>query len=35
MGMRGRNLLERLLLGSNSDKVLTHAPCSVLLARDA
>lgn len=35
MGVRGRNLLERLLIGSNSDKVLTHAPCSVLLARDA
>lgn len=35
MGVRGRNLLERLLIGSNSDKVLTHAPCSVLLAREA
>lgn len=35
MGVRGRNLLERLLIGSNSDKVLTNAPCSVLLARDA
>jgi nucleotide-binding universal stress UspA family protein len=35
MGVRGRNLLERLLIGSNSDKVLNNAPCSVLLARDA
>lgn len=32
VGARGRNALERFLLGSTSEKILNHAPCSVLLA---
>jgi nucleotide-binding universal stress UspA family protein len=34
LGTHGPNLLERLLIGSTSDKVLNHAPCSVLLVRE-
>lgn len=33
MGARGQSPLSRLLLGSNSDFVVTHAPCSVLVVR--
>ena len=33
VGARGLNLWERLLMGSTSDKVLSHAPCSVLVVR--
>ena len=33
MGARGQSPLHRLLLGSNSDFVATHAPCSVLVVR--
>jgi nucleotide-binding universal stress UspA family protein len=33
MGARGIGAWERLLLGSTSQKVLSHAPCSVLIAR--
>lgn len=32
IGARGMNALERFLLGSTSEKVLSHAPCSVLVA---
>jgi nucleotide-binding universal stress UspA family protein len=32
IGARGLNVLERFLLGSTSEKVLHHAPCSVLVA---
>jgi nucleotide-binding universal stress UspA family protein len=32
IGARGLNVLERFLLGSTSEKVLRHAPCSVLVA---
>ena len=32
LGARGMNALERFLLGSTSEKVLRHAPCSVLVA---
>ena len=31
IGARGMNVLERFLLGSTSEKVLSHAPCSVLV----
>ncbi|MBI3465794.1 MAG: universal stress protein [Planctomycetes bacterium] len=34
MGARGLGALERLFLGSTSQKVLSHAPCSVLLVRE-
>jgi nucleotide-binding universal stress UspA family protein len=34
MGARGMGTLERLFLGSTSQKVLHHAPCSVLIVRD-
>ena len=33
VGTRGRNLVERLLLGSVSTKVLQKAPCDVLVVR--
>jgi nucleotide-binding universal stress UspA family protein len=33
IGSGGKGALFRLFLGSTSDKVLTHAPCSVLVAR--
>jgi len=33
MGRRGLNPAERFLLGSVSDRVLQHAPCSVLVVR--
>ncbi|MBE9523621.1 MAG: universal stress protein [Chloroflexi bacterium] len=33
MGTRGRGRLSGLLLGSNSQKVVAHAPCPVLLVR--
>lgn len=33
LGSRGRGAVERLLLGSTSDRVLAEAPCSVLIAR--
>ncbi|HEY9732578.1 MAG TPA: universal stress protein [Drouetiella sp.] len=33
MGSHGRNNLERLFLGSTSLAVLSHAPCSVLVAK--
>ena len=33
LGSQGKGLLKRLFIGSTSDKVLTHAPCSVLVAR--
>lgn len=33
VGTRGRNLVERLLLGSVSLKVVQHAPCDVLVVR--
>ncbi len=32
IGARGKNVLERFLLGSTSEKVLSQAPCSVLVA---
>jgi len=32
IGARGLNVLERFLLGSTSEKILHHAPCSVLVA---
>jgi nucleotide-binding universal stress UspA family protein len=31
LGARGQNVLARWLLGSTSEKVLSHAPCSVLI----
>lgn len=34
LGARGMNVLERFLLGSTSEKVVRHAPCSVLVARN-
>ena len=33
VGARGRSAVRRLLLGSTSDYVATHAPCSVLVVR--
>ncbi len=33
MGARGRSTISRILLGSTSDYVATHAPCSVLVIR--
>ncbi|MEX0713241.1 MAG: universal stress protein [Pirellulales bacterium] len=33
LGAHGSGAIERLLIGSTSDKVLTQAPCSVLLVR--
>jgi nucleotide-binding universal stress UspA family protein len=33
MGARGRGMLERLLIGSTSDRVLNHSPCSILIVR--
>lgn len=33
MGSRGRGRLEGALLGSNSQKVVSHAPCPVLIVR--
>lgn len=33
MGARGRSAIARLLLGSVADRVIHHAPCSVLIAR--
>lgn len=33
MGSRGRGRLAGLLLGSNSQKVVSHAPCPVLIVR--
>jgi nucleotide-binding universal stress UspA family protein len=33
MGARGRSTISRILLGSTSDYVATHAPCSVLVVR--
>jgi nucleotide-binding universal stress UspA family protein len=35
LGARGMNALERFLLGSTSEKIVRHAPCSVLVARDS
>jgi nucleotide-binding universal stress UspA family protein len=34
MGTRGRTGLPRALLGSVAEKVVRHAPCSVLVARE-
>lgn len=34
LGSHGRTGLQRYLLGSVSEKVLTHAPCSILIARE-
>lgn len=34
LGTHGLGLLKRFLIGSTSDKVLSYAPCSVLLARE-
>jgi nucleotide-binding universal stress UspA family protein len=33
MGSRGESTLAGLLLGSNSQKVVSHAPCPVLIVR--
>jgi nucleotide-binding universal stress UspA family protein len=33
LGSQGKGLLKRLFIGSTSEKVLTQAPCSVLVAR--
>jgi len=33
MGSRGRSAIERILIGSVSEKVLHHAPCSVMIVR--
>lgn len=33
LGSQGKGLLKRLIIGSTSEKVLSHAPCSVLVAR--
>lgn len=33
LGSRGRKAIARFLLGSVADKVVTHAPCSVLVVR--
>ncbi len=35
LGARGMNALERFLLGSSSEKIVRHAPCSVLVARES
>ena len=35
LGARGMNALERFLLGSTSEEIVRHAPCSVLVARDS
>ena len=35
LGSHGRSSLQRYLLGSVSQKVLTHAPCSILIARES
>jgi len=35
VGMRDRSLLEKLLLGSVSEGVVKHAPCSVLVVKHA
>ncbi|TWT81090.1 Universal stress protein [Planctomycetes bacterium CA13] len=35
MGAKGHSQIARVLLGSTSDYVATHAPCSVLVVRDA
>ncbi|MEZ5306991.1 MAG: universal stress protein [Pyrinomonadaceae bacterium] len=35
VGSHGYNRWERLLLGSVSDSVIHHAPCSVMVVRDA
>ena len=34
MGSHGRTGIKRALLGSVAEKVVRHAPCSVLVARD-
>ena len=34
MGSRGRSALERILIGSVSEKVLHHASCSVMIVRE-
>ena len=33
LGSHGKGMIERLLIGSTSSKVLAGAPCSVLMAR--
>jgi nucleotide-binding universal stress UspA family protein len=33
VGVRGHNLLERILVGSTTDRVLRAAPCPVLAVR--
>jgi nucleotide-binding universal stress UspA family protein len=33
LGSQGKGLLKRLFIGSTSEKVITHSPCSVLVAR--
>ncbi|RCK77939.1 MAG: hypothetical protein OZSIB_1977 [Candidatus Ozemobacter sibiricus] len=33
MGHRGKNFVERWLMGSVSDRVLNHAPCAVTIVR--
>jgi nucleotide-binding universal stress UspA family protein len=34
VGSRGLGAVRRLLLGSVSEKVLQHAPCSVMIVKD-
>ncbi|MCA9101488.1 MAG: universal stress protein [Pirellulales bacterium] len=34
LGAHGRGMIDRLLVGSTSEKVLAHAPCSVLIVRE-
>ncbi len=34
MGSRGRSTFEKILIGSVSEKVLHHAPCSVMIVRE-
>ena len=34
LGARGHGMIQRLLVGSTSERVLAHAPCSVLLVRE-
>lgn len=34
MGNRGHGSIERILLGSDSESVVRHAPCSVMVVRD-
>jgi nucleotide-binding universal stress UspA family protein len=34
MGARGHGMIQRLLVGSTSEYVLSHAPCSVLIVRE-